>query len=261
MPADRQDETRPLQRLRLYNGALGLLHLAQGVLILIISNDFALPLTTSFLRFDPMTASPQPFIDQVGTLRLGPLVALFLFLAAADHLLVAAPRIFDWYAANLSRGVNYARWMEYSFSASIMIVLIAMLSGMYDIPGLVLLFCLNATMILFGLLMERRNAAGERTDWMPFVFGCLAGIVPWIIIAVYFGSAAADSSNGVPKFVYGIVFSLFIFFNSFALNMYLQYRRVGPWRDYLFGEKMYLLLSLLAKSALAWQVFAGTLRR
>ncbi|MGQ9622655.1 MAG: hypothetical protein ACUVTO_04325 [Candidatus Caldatribacteriaceae bacterium] len=24
-------------------------------------------------------------------------------------------------------------------------------------------------------------------------------------------------------------------FNIFAINMVLQYRKVGPWRDYLFG--------------------------
>ena len=42
--------------------------------------------------------------------------------------------------------------------------------------------------------------------------------------------------------------------------MVLQYRKVGPWRDYAFGELAYIVLSLVAKSLLAWQVFAGTLR-
>jgi hypothetical protein len=41
--------------------------------------------------------------------------------------------------------------------------------------------------------------------------------------------------------------------------MWLQYRRIGPWRKYVFGEYGYILLSLTAKSALAWQVFAGAL--
>jgi hypothetical protein len=59
--------------------------------------------------------------------------------------------------------------------------------------------------------------------------------------------------------VYGIIASLFVFFNVFAVNMFLQYKRVGPWRNYLFGERGYILLSLFAKSALAWQVFFGTL--
>jgi hypothetical protein len=42
--------------------------------------------------------------------------------------------------------------------------------------------------------------------------------------------------------------------------MVLQYRKVGRWKDYLFGERMYIVLSLVAKSLLAWQIFFGTLR-
>jgi hypothetical protein len=41
--------------------------------------------------------------------------------------------------------------------------------------------------------------------------------------------------------------------------MYLQYKKVGRWKDYLFGERMYIVLSLVAKTVLAWQIFAGTL--
>jgi hypothetical protein len=59
--------------------------------------------------------------------------------------------------------------------------------------------------------------------------------------------------------VYGIVVSLFVFFNVFALVQWLQYKRVGRWADYLVGERTYITLSLVAKSLLAWQVFAGTL--
>ena len=65
---------------------------------------------------------------------------------------------------------------------------------------------------------------------MPFFFGCLAGAVPWIVIAV---SLAARTARR--RFVYGIIVSLFVLFNVFAVNMVLQYRKVGRWRDYLFG--------------------------
>jgi hypothetical protein len=51
-----------------------------------------------------------------------------------------------------------------------------------------------------------------------------------------------------------------VFFNIFAVNQVLQYKKVGRWRDYLYGERAYVVLSLVAKSLLAWQVFAGTLR-
>ena len=50
-----------------------------------------------------------------------------------------------------------------------------------------------------------------------------------------------------------------MFFFSFGLNQWLQYRGVGPWRDYLFGEQAYLVLSLVAKSVLAWQIYGGSL--
>jgi hypothetical protein len=63
----------------------------------------------------------------------------------------------------------------------------------------------------------------------------------------------------MPGFVYGIFISIFIFFNLFALNQYLQYKKVGKWASYIYGERAYLILSLTAKSALAWQLFGNTL--
>jgi hypothetical protein len=59
--------------------------------------------------------------------------------------------------------------------------------------------------------------------------------------------------------VYGIIISIFLFFNCFAVNQWLQYRRAGRWADYVFGEIVYVVLSLTAKSVLAWQIFANTL--
>jgi hypothetical protein len=139
-----------------------------------------------------------------------------------------------------------------------MIVLIAMLTGITNVYALLGLFGVNAAMILFGLLMERTNPPGERVDWWPFIFGCIAGIVPWIAITIAIVGAEVEF-GGVPTFVFAIFVSLFLFFNSFAVNQWLQYRRIGRWRSYLWGEGAYLVLSLGAKSALAWQVFGGTL--
>jgi hypothetical protein len=161
---------------------------------------------------------------------------------------------------NLQQGMNPARWYEYALSSSLMIMIIAMLCGMYDISSLVLIFSLNATMNLFGLLMERYNRTTERVDWTAFIFGCLAGIVPWITIGMYLVGAAQSVDTQIPGFVYAIIASIFVFFSIFALNMFLQYKKVGPWKNYLFGERMYIVLSLVAKSALAWQIFSGTLR-
>jgi hypothetical protein len=79
------------------------------------------------------------------------------------------------------------------------------------------------------------------------------------VIAIYlFGAGSGEAKP--PAFVYYIYLSIAIFFNCFVINMYLQYRKIWKWKDYLYGERMYVILSLVAKSMLAWQVFAGTLR-
>jgi hypothetical protein len=245
-------------RLRAYNFVVGLIHLAQAIVLLALSNDFALPVTRSFLTDAPGSAPTQ---EAWFTVRLGPAVALFLFLAAVDHLLMATPRINRWYNTKLADERNDARWIEYSVSASLMIVLIAMLSGVSDIGALVAIAAVNACMIFFGLVQEAFNRPSRGgVNWLPFIYGCFAGAVPWAIVALQLATSADRSpTGGAPGFVYGIIVSLFLLFNSFAVNMVLQYKRVGPWRDYLFGEKAYIVLSLVAKSALAWQVFANVL--
>lgn len=245
-----------LSQLRRYNLVIGLIHLVQAIAMLVLSNDFTLPVTRTFLTGPPgTTPSQEPWFN----LRLGLAVATFLFLAAIDHLLMAAPGINAWYNRMLGEKRNDARWIEYSVSASLMIVLIAMITGVTDIGALLAIAGVNASMIFFGLLQERFTRAGSKqVDWLPYLYGCIAGAIPWIIIVI---QIITSESNGFgpPTFVYGIIISLFILFNTFSVNMVLQYRGVGRWHNYLFGEKTYIVLSLIAKSLLAWLVFANIL--
>jgi hypothetical protein len=140
-----------------------------------------------------------------------------------------------------------------------MMVAIALLVGVYDLSSLLMIFALVAGMNLMGLVMEIHNQTTEKTNWLSFWVGCLLGAIPWIVIALYLWVGYANGS-AAPSFVYWIFVSIFIFFNCFAINMWLQYKKIGKWSDYLYGERAYIILSLVAKSLLAWQVFAGTLR-
>ena len=243
-----------IRRLRVFNIVMGFLHLVQGIAVLALANDFALPVTATFLEDAPGAAGPT--LSELFEVRIAWGVAAFLFLSAVAHFVISAPGVFPWYERNLMLGRNYARWIEYALSSSLMVVLIAMLPGVSDVAALGAIFGVNASMILFGLLMEHYESP-EQPSWLSYWFGVLAGAVPWILIAIYLWGPG--SAGEPPAFVYAIFFSLFVFFNSFAINMVLQYRKVGKWRNYLYGEKVYIVLSLTAKSALAWQVFAGTL--
>ncbi|MEY2986247.1 MAG: hypothetical protein RJB24_476 [Candidatus Parcubacteria bacterium] len=247
-------------RLKMYNGFMGALHFFQAGLMLYVSKEALFPVTTNYLDFDSATRTAAPVTEELFDINLGPAVALFLLLSAVAHFITILPNVYPWYIKNLKNHINVIRWYEYSLSSSVMIVLISLLVGIYDFSTLLLLFGINASMNLFGLVMEQINQDRKEVNWLPYIFGCIAGIIPWIVIFLHFQGAISSAEVEVPSFVYWIVFSLFAVFNVFALNMFLQYKKVGPWKSYVFGEKMYVFLSLFAKSLLAWQVWSGTLR-
>jgi hypothetical protein len=244
-----QSIERRLGQLRIWNIAVGLTLAVQAVLIAVLTNNFSLPVTATFMSGPPGTA---PELHHLFNIATGWGVFAFLAISAISLLLIASPLVFPWYKRNLLQNRNYGRWIEYFFSSSIMIVLIAQITGISDIAALLAIFGINACMILFGALQERYEKPGK-PSWLPFWFGSFAGAIPWLAIAIYVWAPGLSVSP--PAFVYGIIASLFVFFNCFAINMVLQYKKVGPWRDYLYGEKVYILLSLTAKALLAWQVF------
>ncbi|MBN1484875.1 MAG: heliorhodopsin HeR [Chloroflexia bacterium] len=244
--------------LKRFNLVMGFLHLIQGVFMILVSNDTTYPIYTNFLSFNTETFSLAPDPKLLYNLRFGPAVAVFLLISSVAHFYLATVG-YKGYVRKLKLGMNPTRFYEYALSSSLMIVLIGMLTGLWDLGAIILIFGLNATMNLFGIMMEMHNQHTKRTDWTSFIYGCIAGIIPWIVIFVYFLGAVNSGDAKPPAFVYAIIPTLFVFFNIFAINMVLQYKKVGRWKDYLFGERVYIILSLTSKSVLAWLIFAGTL--
>lgn len=241
------------------------LHTAQALAVLVLSDPDrgVWDITANYLTLDPSSVPDKPVLasatQTIFDVNLAYLVVAFFLLSAVAHLFVAT--IYRRrYEADLKRGINKVRWIEYSLSASTMMIGIALLSGIYDLGSLVMIFGLTAIMNLMGLAMETYNQGREKTSWLAYNIGAFAGILPWVVIGIYFWAGNKYGTGDIPTFVYYIYASIFLFFNCFAVNMILQYKKLGKWQNYLYGEKAYIVLSLLAKSALAWQVFAGTLR-
>jgi hypothetical protein len=237
---------------------MAVLHFLQGALMVFLADAVRWPITRTRYEFDTATESIAPVSVPWVDVQLPLLVAGFLFISALAHTIIATVR-YEKYVAYLERGMNPYRWYEYSVSASLMIVVIGMLAGIWDLGTLTALFGLVAIMNLSGLLMEQRNQTTAETDWTPYYVGTIAGLIPWIVIAITFVGTVTAAGGEFPEFVIYIYVSIFVFFNLFAINMILQYRETWRWSDYLFGEKTYIALSLVAKSLLAWQVYFGTL--
>jgi hypothetical protein len=260
--------TTVFTKLRRFNIVMGALHLIQGIAMIFLAtrviqniSEFKPQILQFYLTYNPQTQSLETASRNLFELPFGIFVAAFLLLSALAHALISLPSGLNrLYNADLEKGINKFRWFEYALSSSVMIVLIATLFGIYDIASLILIFVVNASMNLFGLVMEQLNSgkAKERVNWGPFIWGSIAGIAPWVAILLYmFGTGNFDQ---VPWFVWAIIGTYFVAFNTFPINMILQYKKVGKWKDYLYGERTYIVLSLVAKSFLAWLVLFGAMQ-
>ena len=250
--------------LKRFNIAAFVLHLIQGTLMLVLGTqlEWERSLYTFYTKFTIIEGPPfqidvTPDPQVLFTIGyLGIIVASFPLMSALAHFIIAFVKN-KKYNENLKKGINPYRWYEYAFSSSVMIVLIALFLGVWDIWSLSMIFVLNAMMIMFGYFMELVNQKTEKTSWSAFIIGCIAGGVPWVVLFAYFTAAIMSTGVEPPAFVYSIFFVYFAVFNVFALNMVLQYKGIGRWRDYLYGERIYIMLSFIAKTALAWLVFIG----
>ena len=162
---------RKFTGLRRFNLVMGFLHLVQGILMILISNDTTYPIFTNYLNFDIATRSLKPNTELFYELPFGVAVSFFLLISAVAHLYLATIG-YGRYVANLKKGMNPVRFYEYALSSSLMIVLIGMLIGIWDLGAIILIFTLNATMNLFGILME------------------VAGFIPALVALVFLSAAS-----------------------------------------------------------------------
>lgn len=253
-----------------FNKIMGSIHLVQGLFMMVFAflifpnldgsgtNSFTIPVIGNYLNFvegQGLVLTPTETLFQLPFL---PLAASFLLISAIFHFIIAFPYK-DKYIEDLKQGINKMRWYEYALSSSLMIVLISSLFGVRDVAVFVLIALANAAMNLFGLDMELLNAGeskvGKKINWLPFIFGSIIGLAPWAAIAFYIG--VNPNLAAVPGFVWAILATYFIAFNTFPVNMYLQYKGIGKFKNYLYGERGYIILSLVAKTLLTWLVLFG----
>lgn len=143
---------------------------------------------------------------------------LFALMSAMAH--GATLLWWDKYTSDLAKGLNRFRWWEYAISSSLMICLISMLFGVYDIFSLIFIACINAAMNLFGDLHEVVNAGKPpcEVDWTAFIYGGIAGLYSWVIIFAFM--LGSPGVNNAPWFVWAILGTYIVLFCTFPLTMY-----------------------------------------
>lgn len=277
--------------------------------------NFGTPTVSVYLTKLSWVDSSDPFLpmyQKTTSIALPVLVTLFFFLSALAHTTICAlnwkqafatgfcENVFDadkskvtdftgWYYVNLHQCRNPLRFAEYSFSASVMALVFAAVSGVSHAYMLTMLFALIWTTMTFGHFAERVcppkdlgndtrpkywlvNNSNPHLLWAPYfngkfhrLFWHVLGYYPYLsawtcLLHSFFHTAAnAPEGGGPPSFVYAIIIGQFLLFSLFGVTQaVLLFREDGAFH-YVWGEMSYILLSLVAKAFLGLMLIANVL--
>ena len=156
---------------------------------------------------------------------------------------------------------NPIRWIEYSVSASLMLITISILCGVSDIFLWFLLGSSNCIGMLMGQLLEMLSSPKYKDvmekNVIKYVFSLASAMVfvPWVVPLYYFFHGLTTPNAEVPSFVYVALLGTFLCFSSFGLNSFCYH--ILEKYDFHTTEYIYVLLSFTAKTILAVDVYGG----
>ncbi|GAA1697163.1 hypothetical protein GCM10009792_16360 [Microcella alkalica] len=132
------------------------------------------------VRLSAPGVPPVPF----AAVDLAVATSVVLLVSAVVRLAVSIRPLCDRHVAGLASGRAGWRWLELSQTASITVVLVALLNGVAESGVLVALYALAAGAVVLLWLQDRQTTPGL-AGLGAFSAGAAIGIVPWGVIAIY----------------------------------------------------------------------------
>jgi hypothetical protein len=260
----------PRTLLTCWNAAMFLFHSGLLFITLYLGNrDLSVPIYRTELLFRTINVTNSsvrpwelvPSYVEAGTLPFTWLTASFFFLSALFHFLNAT-FLRSYYLSKLEECCTPTRYLEYTFSASVMILLISYTLGVRERMLLIASAVLIGITMPFGYWCEHLARPAGPDSWVkpfdrrifPWVIGHIPQVTAWAIIIVNF----YDENEGrAPDFVHGILWGELALFFSFGFVALYQQCTVP--RNFYKGELMFQVLSLVSKGLLGGILIANVL--
>ena len=259
----------PERTITLSNASLFVFHSALAFITLFLGNvDLSVPLYKSVLDFrvggeDGREWEIVPVFEEGGSIPFTVLTSVFFILSAFFHL----GNALIWrkyYISQLQKCCTPTRWLEYSLSAPVMIVLIAYSLGVRSRSDIVSIAALIGITMPFGYWVEVVGRPSSEEAWssplskrlFPWFLGHIPQTVAWALIILQFYSVFSESDRA-PWFVTLILWLELAFFFSFGAASLLS--QILPPRSFYKGELLFQFLSLVSKGALGGILIANVL--
>lgn len=258
----------PVSRLMKLYRVLGIVYLLQGLAVLLFGRNVTAPLTLQYPSIDTLAseAAGHQVVGianrHVADVHIAWILAIAMIVFAVIHLMLASAYR-NAVSTSIERGVNAFRWLSLGIGGGLIIVATALLSGITSITLLLVLFVsvLGAALLTLGIEATIANSNGVQTRLSHFLCGLatLAVTLPWVVFAI--GVAGVLLWNGkLPTYLYSIYICEALLVGAFMLATHFRIKRQGKWADGLYGERGYLLLTLLTVTLLSWQIVIGALK-
>ena len=255
-----------LEKLQKLNyGAFGL-HLASAIGLIVTfsiivkkvsfdSNLWSYKITTISDDNRDVGLEMYKYVD-VDTIALETLLVLMFLITAFFHLFYAMSKN---YTKEIKKGYNRYRWVEYCITATIMIFILSIISGVKDFDTVLSLCALNAVLMSFGYFFE--ISTDNQAKYTALIVGFLILVFIWFIIFRNFAYRISEVNNNtqekVPDWVYGVLIPMFFWWTSFGFVAIMNYYKGGKFIKY---ETYYIILSYLSKAFMGYYLAYALLR-
>jgi hypothetical protein len=260
--------TQTYSRAGWLNLAAFILHLCVfvGVLIWILSsyNAESPGIPTSLFSLVPMGSDGTIKIQQTAPDAPWAIPVLILVFEAVTLFAHFVYFVFPtWYEGMLDKSNNWARWVEYAISSSLMVAIIALSVGVRSFDTIITICLINCVVMLMGDLIEKQLAAktdpsGQSARASTILAWTLFFTV-WYNLAASFTRIVEDSDSKVPAFVSAVFVCMLLCYGSFGVVQAVQLS--GGLTDYRKVESTYITLSFVTKIILSFLVVSGMIAR
>lgn len=238
------------------------LYLAQIILLVLFAKDFWVSITTNYLAYDSLLSKSEQIVHGAGTSRLFDLniIWLLIFILGVSCIgnFILATRYNTKFKAGLKNGNSIFNWVIYGFVSSMLMLVLALLSGIFDISSLIMLFSINIFVYILGWIYHLRLRNDKQLAKFALMSTIKATILPWAVIIIYIFGTFVFGGNSINAWIY-LVYLTVLLAQIGLIYIYNQIQnQSGKWKNILFAERAFLTVIFAWQTLVIWQVFFGT---
>lgn len=255
-----------LDGLKKTNLILSGLYLAQLILLIIFAKSAWVSITTNYLAYDSLLSSGEKIIHSAGTSRLFDInIAwlLFFILGVSCFLhLILATKLKNKFELSLKSGSSSSiyNWVIYGMFSSLIILVLSLLSGVFDISSLVLILSVSIFASISSALYCLRLNKDKHLAKPSLIISITATLLPWLIVLIYIIGTIIFGGNSISAWVYLVYLTVMLTQVTLAYVFTQMSRKIGKWRDLLYSVKIFFGIIFISQTLVIWQIFLSSLK-